>query len=68
MAWYSPKLYSSFELDLSNYVKKMWCKKVASVDTSSFSKKVWLASVKSDIVKLKKVSTSLNNLKPEWIK
>ena len=40
MAWYSPKLYSSFELDLSNYVKKMWCKKVASVDTSSFSKKV----------------------------
>ena len=22
MAWYSPKLYSSFELDLSNYAKK----------------------------------------------
>ena len=48
--------------------KKIRCKKAASVDTSSFSKKVGLASVKSDIAKLKKVSTSLNNLKPEWIK
>ena len=40
-------------------------KKAASVDTSSLSKKVELASMKSDIDKLKKVPTSLNNLKPD---
>ena len=40
-------------------------KKAASVDTSSLSKKVELASMKSNIDKLKKVPTSLNNLKPD---
>ena len=64
MAWYFPKLYSSFELDLSNSTK-IWCKKSSKCWYIIIIKKVELASMKSDIDKLKKVPTSLNNLKPD---
>ena len=53
------------ELDLFNYATKTKSdlKNATGVDTSDFVKKNDLADLESDIDKLKKVPTSLNNLK-----
>ena len=51
------------KVDLSNYATKADLKNATDVDTSSFATKVNLASLKSNVDKLKTVSDKLNNLK-----
>ena len=51
------------ELDFSNYVTKTDLKNATGIDTSSFAKKVDLASLKSNVDKLKNIPTNLSNFK-----
>ena len=51
------------ELNLSNYTTKANLKNAMGVDTSKFAKNVALASLKSDVDKLKNVGSNLKNLK-----
>ena len=52
---YFPELYThcknkkKFELDLSNYIKKILLNNATGIDTSNFAKKSDLASLKSEI-------------------
>ena len=49
------------ELDLPNYAAKAELKNETDVDTSKFSKKVNLASLKSNVDKLKNLPSNLSN-------
>ena len=51
------------ELDLPNYAAKAELKNETDVDTSKFSKKVNLASLKSNVDKLKNLPSNLSNWK-----
>ena len=51
------------ELDLPNYAAKAELKNETDVDTSKFSKKVNLASLKSNVDKLKNLRSNLSNWK-----
>ena len=51
------------ELDLPNYAAKAELKNETDVDTSKFSKKVNLASLESNVDKLKNLPSNLSNWK-----
>ena len=65
MSQYFPKLFNShfgdsikFNIELSNYVTKTDLKNVTQVDTSSFALKTNLASLKTEVDKLRHLQIS----------